>query len=73
MKVGDLVKLHPSVMTTGQQYGYKDVDKNLRNMVGMIIEAHCHPVEPKDDEDVRVLWGNGDNMEHPVREVEVIE
>ena len=53
MKVGDLVKLREEWINVDESYSEVENASNLR---GLVIEANCHPYEPKDDEDVLVMW-----------------
>ena len=72
MKVGDLVKLKET---------YWEV-KNAANLRGLVVEANCHPDEPKDDEDVVVVWNRitwtgirgeySRTVTHMIAEVEVV-
>ena len=54
MKVGNLVKLKKSTKSEVDQSWWSAGNWDDRR--GIIIEALCHPTEPKDDEHVVVVW-----------------
>ena len=56
MKVGDLVKLREEYINGTESYLGALKGENASNLRGLVIEANCHPYEPKDDEDVLVMW-----------------
>jgi hypothetical protein len=79
MKVGDLVKLREEWINVDESYSEVENASNLR---GLVIEANCHPYEPKDDEDVLVMWNRptwtgvkgeySSTVNHDIAEVEVV-
>ena len=56
MKVGDLIKLREEFINGAESYWGALKGENASNLRGLVIEANCHPDEPKDDEDVLVMW-----------------
>ncbi len=70
MKVGDLVRLKKETKSeVDSEYWEREGWDRMR---GIIVEALCHPSEPKDDEHVVVVWNNSEKDLHLVWEIEVI-